>query len=218
MSTMRAKVISDFSGNCWQPPLVSGELLLGDGSRQQVDLQTAGDLRSLRQAAHDEGLRAGRDAGFAAGRAEAQAQLAARNQSLAALIATLAEPLQQIDDTVIRTLGELVVLIARQLVRRELKSAPGEIVAVVRQALAALPSAGQLPRIRLHPEDLELTRQALGMQEGDKNWRLQPDPLVSRGGCIVETDTSFVDATVETRISAIAFQMLGGEREGDHAA
>jgi flagellar biosynthesis/type III secretory pathway protein FliH len=34
----------------------------------------------------------------------------------------------------------------------------------------------------------------------------------------VETDTSFVDATVETRISAIAFQMLGGEREGDHAA
>jgi flagellar assembly protein FliH len=170
----------------------------------------------LRQAARDEGFRVGHEAGFAAGRAEGQAQFEDRNRRLTALLATVADPLQQIDETIVRTLGELVILVARQLVRREIRTAPGEVVAVVRQALAALPAGGQQPRIRLHPDDLELVRQALGLQDDHRTWRLQPDPLLSRGGCVVETDTSLVDATVETRVSAIAYQMLGGEREGDH--
>lgn len=216
MSSTRIKVIANGEGNRWQPPQVSGELVLGDGGRQRVDPQS-GDLQSLRQAAKDEGFRAGRDAGVTAGRAEGRAEFDEYNKRLAALIAALAEPLQQIDETIVRTMGDLVILVAKQLVRRELKTAPGEIVAVVRQALAALPGGGQQPRIRLHPDDLELVRHALGLPNDDRGWRLQPDPVLSRGGCIVETDISLVDAAVESRLSAIAFQMLGGEREGDHA-
>lgn len=215
MTTTRARVIGNGTGSPWQPPSVSGEVLHGDGGRQRLDARSS-DSQSLRQAAKDEGFRAGRELGFAAGHAEGQAQYEDRNRRLAALIASLADPLQQIDETIIQTLGELVILVARQLVRREIKTAPGEVVAVVRQALAALPVGGKQPRIRLHPDDLELVRHALGIEDDNRTWRLQPDPLLSRGGCTVETDNSFVDATVETRVSAIAFQMLGGEREGDH--
>ncbi|MCC6201946.1 MAG: flagellar assembly protein FliH [Gammaproteobacteria bacterium] len=216
MSTTRAKVIPNGAGNRWQPPQVSGDLVFGDGGRQRLE-PPSGDMQSLRQAARAEGFRAGHDAGLAAGRAEGRAEFDANNKRLAALIAALTEPLQQVDETIVRTMGDLVILVAKQLVRRELKTAPGEIVAVVRQALAALPGGGQQPRIRLHPDDLELVRQALGLPNDDRGWRLQPDPMLARGGCIVETDISLVDASVEARLSAIACQMLGGEREGDHA-
>ena len=50
------------------------------------------------------------------------------------------------------------------------------------------------------------------------SWRVEADPLISRGGCIVETETSRIDATVESRIAAIASKMFGGERESDRGA
>ena len=111
----------------------------------------------------------------------------------------------------------LAVLIARHLVRRELKANPGEIVGVVRETMRHLPIAPRAARIRLHPEDVELVQNAFALRDDTKIWRLEPDPLVTRGGCVVETDSSRIDASVESRLAAIASRMLGGEREGDRA-
>ena len=56
--------------------------------------------------------------------------------------------------------------------------------------------------------DRPIRRQAVGVMK---------HPLVARGGCVVETETSRIDATVESRIAAIASKMFGGERESDRA-
>jgi flagellar assembly protein FliH len=100
-------------------------------------------------------------------------------------------------------------------VRRELKTDPGEVVGVVRETMRHLPIAPRAARIRLHPDDVELVQSAFALRDDSKTWRLEPDPLITRGGCVVETDTSRIDATVESRLAAIASRMLGGERESD---
>ncbi|MGZ5576522.1 MAG: FliH/SctL family protein, partial [Methylobacter sp.] len=41
------------------------------------------------------------------------------------------------------------------------------------------------------------------------------DPLITRGGCEVDTDISHVNATVEHRLAAVIATLLGGERESD---
>ena len=93
--------------------------------------------------------------------------------------------------------------------------AAGEVVGVVRETMRHLPIAPRAARIRLHPEDVELVQHAFALRDDTKSWRLEPDPLVTRGGCVVETDSSRIDASVESRLAAIASRMLGGEREGD---
>ncbi|MDH3451407.1 MAG: FliH/SctL family protein, partial [Gammaproteobacteria bacterium] len=41
------------------------------------------------------------------------------------------------------------------------------------------------------------------------------DPLITRGGCKIDTDASRIDATLETRLAALAASVLVGERDGD---
>ena len=78
-----------------------------------------------------------------------------------------------------------------------------------------LPVAPRAARIRLHPEDADLIQAAFALGEDTRSWRLEADPLMTRGGCIVETDVSRIDASVESRLAAIASRMLGGDRESD---
>ncbi|KAF0193045.1 MAG: flagellar assembly protein FliH [Gammaproteobacteria bacterium] len=158
--------------------------------------------------AYQEGLKRGHKDGLHAGLREAA-------QAMAPLVAALQQPLANIDEQLEVQLVELTLAIARQLIRREIKLEPGQIVAVIRESLAALPAASPRTRIVLHPDDLALAREAIpGLDSGDAmQW--QEDPSLTRGGCRVITDISAVDATVEARIAAVAARLLGGERESD---
>ncbi|MDD2760058.1 MAG: FliH/SctL family protein [Methylomonas sp.] len=44
---------------------------------------------------------------------------------------------------------------------------------------------------------------------------MQDNPLITRGGCTVETEVSTVDATLEKRLSEVIALMLGDERQQD---
>ncbi len=205
----------DAAVKVWQPPAVDGPLSDGGASAPVRRLPTAGELEALQQQAYREGFDSGRRDGYEAGSAAAESDYRARLDLLGGLFDTLSRPLEELDQEVVDATAELAVLIARHLVRRELKTAPGEIVAVVRAAIGTLPVAQRNPRIRLNPEDLALIEEVMGGRDDKLDWRLEGDPLISRGGCLVETDTSFVDATVEARLAAIVSQMLGGGRETD---
>lgn len=172
---------------------------------------TARQLEALQKAAWEEGYAAGRREGLERGAAEVRARVA----SLEWVLDALAAPLQAVDEAVEQELVALAVAVARQIIRRELRTDPGEVVAAVREALAALPSAARDVRIVLHPEDAAIVREALSLPEGERRWRLEEDPSLTRGGCRVLSETSLVDATLERRLGAVIARVLGGEREGD---
>lgn len=172
---------------------------------------TEQEKKDIYEEAYTEGLEQGRKKGYAAGLAEIQAQA----NRLMKIIATLHEPLAQLDDQIEKELVALSIAIARQIVRRELKTDPGQIVAVVREAVASLPVGSRNVNLHLHPEDAALVRNALSLTGNDKTWRVVEDPLLTRGGCKVVTDISQIDATLDTRIAAIAAAILGGGRDHD---
>lgn len=172
---------------------------------------TARQLEELQQQAREEGFQQGRREGLEAGRKE----ILARVHELESLMQTLARPLEQVDAQIEQELVGLALAVARQLVRRELKTDPGQVLAAVREAMAVLPLAARNVRLHLHPEDAALVRETLSLNDGERGWKIVEDPVLTRGGCKVSSDTSQIDASVERRLHAIIANVLGGERETD---
>ena len=117
-----------------------------------------------------------------------------------------------LDEQVEKQLVDLAMSAVRQLFRRELKSDPGHVIGVVREAVQLLPVASRDIKVHLHPDDAALLRESLSKADGDTAWAIIEDPLISRGGCRISTDTSQIDARNETRLHDLIASITGEER------
>lgn len=172
---------------------------------------TARQLEEIQQQARQEGFQQGLQEGRDRGREE----LLNSVRCLEQILKTLDKPLEELDDSVEQQLAQLAMLVARQLVRRELKTDPEQVVGIVREALALLPVAARDVQLALNPEDAGIVRDALSLHEGEQAIRIVEDPVQSRGGCRVVTRTSQIDATIETRLNSVIAGVLGGQRHSD---
>lgn len=208
------------------PPLTAGALesmqnqAYAEAREQgQRDGYQAG-MEEGRQAGRAEGRQAGleegRKLGFEQGVKEQAALTQQRVERLDALLRALAEPLAQLDEAIEQELVALALAVARQLVRREIRVNPGQIVAVVREAVSALPSSARQITLRVHPDDAPLLREAFALEDDPALlWRLVEDPLISPGGCRVLTEQSSIDATLEKRLAQVAAAALGDQRSDE---
>ncbi|MBN1240044.1 MAG: flagellar assembly protein FliH [Gammaproteobacteria bacterium] len=200
----------------WQAPAVDTaepERPADDGRDR---LLTAERLAEIEEQARAEGYRAGFDEGRAAGREAGLDEMRAQAERLAALVDGMTPQLRVLDEALLAELSELVLAVARQFVRRELRSQPGEVVRVVREALTALPASDARVRVYLNAEDAALVRQALAPESLERPLQILEDIALARGGARLETDTSVVDASVETRIATLAARLLGDDRRAAH--
>ena len=201
----------------WQPPQVrrKGEAAI-DESR---GLLTAAQLDQIRESAQAEGFEQGRKEGQAYGHREGleegRATIRARLEHLDRLMVALDKPFEELDQQVEDEIVTLVINMVRQLIRREVKLDPGQIVGVVREALGILPISARGIRVMLHPEDAVLVREAYKLGDHDQQWQIVEDPVIQRGGCRIHTDTSQVDATLDSRLSSLIAPLLAGERSND---
>lgn len=211
--------------NPWVPKSTTAPPTLDEIEAIQREAQEEGFA-----AGYQEGRREGRDQGYKKGQLEGHAEgyqrgfaeglnsgrdeALLRVQKLEQILNTLSRPLAALDKSVEEELAALAIDIARQLVRRELRAAPGEIVAVVREAVGLLPVASAGVQVRLHPEDARLIREVLSLGPEDQPvWRIIEDQALTRGGCVVNSELSRIDATVEKRLGAVIATVLGDERE-----
>lgn len=176
-----------------------------------VKVPTAGDLEKLQEQALQEASKRGYEDGFSKGIKAAEAQIAQKVKSLQSIMQSLVNPYEEFDERVENEITSLAIQMSKQLIRRELKADAGQVVGVVKEALTALPSSSQNIKLFLHPEDAELVKSALSLED-EARWEVVEDPVITRGGCRVETDVSTIDATVENRLLAIIAQALGDER------
>jgi flagellar assembly protein FliH len=176
-------------------------------------MATVAGLADLQAEAHKEAFEHGLTEGREAGRAEVRAQV----ERLSGMFYDLAKPFEALDAEVERELLTLAMALARQIVRRELKTDPTQIIGIIREAIAALPVAAREVRVHLHPEDAAVVRQHLAPTENERAWALVEDPVMARGGCQVSTATSRIDMRLETRLGAILSDLLGTERQADGA-
>ena len=196
----------------WQFPEIDGSHSVNE-QLHNIKIPTANELESIQRQAHDEALEKGYQEGLAKGLKAGEAKITQQAQGIRNLMNSLAEPLKELDEKVESELVDLAILIAKQLVRRELKIDSGQVVAVVKEAVAALPSSSHLVKLHLHPEDASLVRAALQLDEADgEHWKIIEDPVLTRGGCRVKTESSQIDATIENRLSHLIANILGDER------
>lgn len=193
----------------WELPLVNEPVA--------AEPITAEKLENIQKQAYKEGFELGQKEAYEEKKLELEKNIA----NLGSIIKMLSEPLNELDDEVVEQLAQLSISVAKQVVRRELHTEQGEIVGIVREAMAALPASTRKITLNIHPEDAELIRTAfsLGQQEesDELRWKLVEDPMISRGGCIISSKNSRVDASVEARLNRIISTLLGGERESDES-
>jgi len=201
---IRSEELSDCQA--WSLP----EVQSGGHSRNQP--VTARQLEEIQEQARQEGFQQG----LQEGRETGQEELLSRARQLEQILKTLDKPLEELDNSVEQQLAQLAMLVARQLVRRELKTDPEQVIGIVREALAVLPVAARDVQLALNPEDAGIVREALSLHEGEQAIRIVEDPVQSRGGCRVMTRTSQIDATIETRLNSVIAAVLGGQRHSDN--
>ncbi len=162
------------------------------------------------------GYEEGFEQGYQAGQERAQQQMQTSVDHLQQLLETVQTPLAQIDEQVEVELVRLTVSIAAQVIRRELRTDPDQIAAVIKEARRALAEVtGQL-KIGLHPDDATLVRKMFGQNNELEGIVIEEDISLTPGGCTLSTQTSFIDARLETRIGKLAAQLFGDDRNNPH--
>lgn len=193
----------------WQiPDVAPGGRDAGRGPNKYL---TAVQLERIQKQAYEEAYARGLREGTAAG----QAQIKEKARLFIRLANLLERPLKDSDDRLEQELLQLCLAVARQIIRREITLDSGHIIAVIREALSALPMYSQKMRIRLHPEDADRVRSYLSESGEDISWQIVEDPALTRGDCKVVTEFSQVDASLDKRLGAIAAKIMGGERKDD---
>jgi flagellar assembly protein FliH len=182
-----------------------------DGPAAQEKPPTVSGLVDLQAEAYKEAFAQGLAEGREAGRGDVRAAV----ERLSGMFHDLARPFEQLDADVERELLTLAMALARQIVRRELKTDPTQIIGIIRDAIAALPVAARDVRVHLHPEDAVVMRENLAPTSSERAWVIVEDPVMARGGCQITTANSRIDARLETRLNTIVSELMGTDRHTD---
>ncbi len=161
----------------------------------------------LREISRKEGYEAGREEGFAEGKAEVERLI----EQLHSIINHAIEKRNEIIEESETQLINLVLLIARKVVKVISENQKNVVINNVIQALRKLKSRGEVI-IRVNLEDVELTsehvKDFMRMVENVKSITVVEDSSVDRGGCVIETDFGQIDARISSQLHEIEERII----------
>ena len=159
-------------------------------------LAPAAGVEAIRDEAYQEG--------FAAGVAEAQAQLAGPARALTAAAEQLQAMRADAADSVEADAVDLALRIAEQALGAAVAVDPTLVVEAVRGALRRMVERDHV-LILVNPDDLDVVREHVsrfvGELGGIEHCEVQAERRVRPGGAIVRTGEGEVDATLETKLA-----------------
>lgn len=148
---------------------------------------------------HEQGLAEGREAGYAEGHAQGLELAREEAEKLRQLVHACAESIHNLETETGEALLSLALRVAEQVLRSTLDTQPERILDLIREVMHMDGGQQGTLRLRLNPADMERVDRFLEQEATVAHWRLQADPAIERGGCIVETALGSIDATLQTR-------------------
>jgi flagellar assembly protein FliH len=139
------------------------------------------------------------DAGRADGLREGAQKAAAEAQQLKSLLVAIEQQSHEINQGIAHDVLELALEVARQMVRQALSVRPELIVTLIHDALARAVQPLAAATIALNPADAALVREQLGSELAAAGWRVVEDPHMQRGGALLQTAATQIDATMGAR-------------------
>jgi flagellar assembly protein FliH len=192
--------------------------------KAQAEAEDTAKEDSARQAGYTEGYAAGFAQGHAKATLEGQrlikeyadTQGKESAATFASLFDNVTEQLAQAEQVMAHGVLELACELARQVLRHELSTNPNALQPVVREALGMLAVDSKAAVVRLNPLDMEVLAEVLRQEFSNLALTLLPDATLARGGCLVESAGTVVDATVEKRwLRAVSSVGLGAPWESE---
>ncbi len=158
--------------------------------------------RSLEQII-DEARDRGHAEGFAAGRADALAQLAPAADAMAEALVEAQRQTDVFVEDAERAAVELALALAGKIVGAAVEVQPELVLEVVAGALRRTTVRDQLV-LELNPEDFDLVRDAAeavaGRIGGVRRMDIVAERRVGRGGCVIRTGEGEIDARVDQQL------------------
>jgi flagellar assembly protein FliH len=171
------------------------------------DRVAAEHARAAAEAAAEAAAAAAREEGYAAGFAEAHAQLEPARTALLEATATLERTVADVVPAAERRAIELALTLAEKIVTQAVEVDPGLVSAVVSGAIRRAIHHGPLV-LELNPADVELVKASLEDIErtlgGLPHLDVIAERRVARGGCVVKTSEGEIDARIETQLERAA--------------
>ena len=183
--------------------------LLEEARQQAAALEgeIRGRVEKIEQEAREKGGGEGREQGFQQGQAEVQRLIDNLQRIISAAIERRNLIIEESETQVIN----LVLLIAKKVIKVISENQKNVVINNVVQALRKLKSRGEVV-IRVNLADLELTSAHIAdfmkMVENVKSITVLEDSSVDRGGCILETDFGQIDARISSQLSEIEERIL----------
>ncbi len=170
----------------------------------------------VRQRAHEEGLAQGKEEGFEKGKAEAVPIL----EQMQALLQQIDGLWRQLAETYEEKILQLVGRVSEKVVCAQVAVDSDTVRRVILDAFRMTPEPAEVT-IEIHPQDAEKieTVKETFFEEIKtlKHVSVLPDPSVSPGGCRIKTRFGEVDATLESRLTAIQDTIMNVYRnKGKH--
>lgn len=181
----------------------------GHPERREVRQSPAEAARALLEDARAEAVairEAARREGYDAGLREGRAEMAKKAARLEALLQELAnfKPVIFSDsrDEVLR----LVCAMAERVLGPLTEQNSASLILIVERALAMLTERSHVT-VRVHPEDVALLQEAraglAGAVDGIRQLTLVEDAAVPKGGAMVETESTEIDARLKTQLDEL---------------
>lgn len=174
---------------------------------RQIEADSRAVFETERREAEHQGRAAGRDSGFAEGRAEVERLIERTQTVLERAQNKRTEILEETEQEIIN----LVLLIARKIIKVISENQRNVIVSNVVQALRKVKGRGNII-IRVNLADLKLAtehiKDFINMVEGAKSVQIVEDSSIDEGGCVIETDFGEIDARIASQLAELETRIL----------
>ena len=181
-----------------------------EAARRQAEEMNAhahSEYVSVKKEAEGQGRTAGFEAGYAEGKAEAERLILRVRKVLERAQDKRGEILQETEGEII----DLVLLMARKVVKVISETQQEVVRENVIQALRKVKDRGNII-IRVNTADLKLTtehlKEFISLMEGGQSIQVAEDSSVDQGGCVIETDFGEVDARIANQLAELESRIL----------
>jgi flagellar assembly protein FliH len=174
---------------------------------EEIEAESHTAFEAERKAAEDQGRIAGREEGFAEGKAEAD-RLVERVQTV---LERAQGQREQILEETEQQIVDLVLLMTRKVVKIISETQKDVVRANVTAALQKVKGRLNIT-IRVNVADLKLTTEHVNgfirKMEGVKGIEVAEDSTVEPGGCVIETDFGEIDARISSQLAELETKIL----------
>jgi flagellar assembly protein FliH len=183
--------------------------IVNEAEKTAQEMQATAESRvaQLEKEAYEKGYAEGREKGYASGQEEIDRLI----QRFHVIIAKAIEKRNEIIDDSENQLIDMVLLIARKVIKVISENQRNVVINNVIQSLRKLKSRGDVV-VRVNLEDLQLAtehaREFVEKIENVKTVTVMEDSTVDRGGCLIETDFGQIDARISSQLHEIEEKIL----------